>query len=278
MAITHFMTVRRPADMDSALDGSLMIGVPAGNFSSPGGGLSYYLVMLKPAGEALGGALQLPFQGLQLGQQLGQGEAFWLLDALQTVMHLITACAHSQSSQARPQSDLSSFQVRCSFGSHDVLRAGSYGRVYRGTYKGQRVAVKVSSPACTFDLRGSLAILPARLLEAQSMMRLAPPVQVIEDASRVRKLGDGRPVEEGISHPNLVKAYAHNSVPAQPQGRASLDAGSAPRGSHGSSQGVAPGRWPRSCDGGAEGKRAAPELEMWLVLEYCDKGCLQVCQ
>ena len=52
-----------------------MIGVPAGNFSLPGSGLAYYLVMLKPAGEGLGGALQVPFEGLRLGQQLGQGPA-----------------------------------------------------------------------------------------------------------------------------------------------------------------------------------------------------------
>ena len=67
------MRVRRPANKDCALDGSLMIGVPAGAFSLPGQSLPYYLVMLKPGGTPLGSSRLLPFEGLRLGQQLGRG-------------------------------------------------------------------------------------------------------------------------------------------------------------------------------------------------------------
>ena len=63
----------RPADKDCALDGSLMIGVPAGAFSLPERRLSYYLVTLRPGTARLSAARQLPFEGLQLGQQLGRG-------------------------------------------------------------------------------------------------------------------------------------------------------------------------------------------------------------
>lgn len=38
----------RPADKDGALEGSLMIGVPAGAATLPEKSLSYYIVMLKP--------------------------------------------------------------------------------------------------------------------------------------------------------------------------------------------------------------------------------------
>ena len=65
----------RPANKDCALDGSLMIGVPAGVFSLPGKSLSYYLVMLKPKGTPLTSSRLLPFEGLRLGQQLGRGES-----------------------------------------------------------------------------------------------------------------------------------------------------------------------------------------------------------
>ena len=101
-------------------------------------------------------------------------------------------------------------------------------------------------------------------------------VQVVEDASRVRTLRDGRPVEQGVAHTGLVRAYAHKAVAAQAQGRASFDAGTCSHAGGGSGRDAAPCR--SKSYGGAEGRRgAAPQLEMWLVLEYCDKGCLQVC-
>lgn len=93
----------------------------------------------------------------------------------------------------------------------------------------------------------------------------------------MRKLKDGRPVEaaltEGLSHPGVVKLLEHKTVPTQHQRRASLDGGSrleARGGDH-----AAGPRRRRSCDG-TVGKRAAPESELWLILEYCDKGTVQV--
>ena len=63
----------RPATGDSPLDSSLMIGVPAGSFSCPGQGLSYYFVALKSGNAPVANQRPLPFEGLKMGQQLGRG-------------------------------------------------------------------------------------------------------------------------------------------------------------------------------------------------------------
>ena len=56
-------------------------------------------------------------------------------------------------------------------------------------------------------------------------------MQVVEDVRDVRVMLDGRPVEsaltEGLSHPGIVKLYAHKTVPSVMQRSTSLD--SAPR-------------------------------------------------
>lgn len=97
------------------------------------------------------------------------------------------------------------------------LPAGSFGRVYRGTWQGKRVAVKV-----------------------------------VDDASKVQ-MRDGKPMEaaltEGLTHPAICRLYASN---LRSHSRTSADA------------------WGRE-----HGPGRAPD-EFWLLLEYCDKGSVQV--
>ncbi len=101
-------------------------------------------------------------------------------------------------------------------------------------------------------------------------------LQVVEDVRDVRMTEEGRPLEstltEGLSHPGLCKLLAHKTAPTQQHRRASYDnLGSAAAGSS------APDADPRRCrsqDGGPD-KRAPADHELWLILEYCDKGCVQ---
>ncbi|KAK9916182.1 hypothetical protein WJX75_009766 [Coccomyxa subellipsoidea] len=96
------------------------------------------------------------------------------------------------------------------------LGKGSYGKVYRGTWQGKRVAVKV-----------------------------------VDDAEKVQ-MQDGKPMEaaltEGLTHPAICRLYAHA---LRSHSRTSSDA------------------WARENNGGRE-----PD-EIWLLLEYCDKGSVQ---
>ena len=50
-----------------------MIGVPAGSFSCPASGMSYYFVAMKSGNTPVANQRPLPFEGLKMGQQLGRG-------------------------------------------------------------------------------------------------------------------------------------------------------------------------------------------------------------
>ncbi|BDA44489.1 probable mitogen-activated protein kinase kinase kinase 11 at C-terminar half [Coccomyxa sp. Obi] len=96
------------------------------------------------------------------------------------------------------------------------LGKGSYGRVYRGTWQGKRVAVKV-----------------------------------VDDASNVQ-MREGMPMEaaltEGLTHTSICRLYAHA---LRSHSRTSSD------------------EWQRDNKGGADSD------ELWLLMEYCDKGSVQ---
>lgn len=138
-------------------------------------------------------------------------------------------------------------------------------------------------------------------------------VQIMEDLSRVA-MRDGLPLEatitEGLSHPNVVNTLAHVVVPPATRGplhdsahsnksssrtSRSGSTGGVPSGSSGAeactastgsstSSGVAAGSSLSGAPVGGKGsrakapaqKKAGAEGTAWLLLEFCDKGCLQV--
>ena len=138
-------------------------------------------------------------------------------------------------------------------------------------------------------------------------------VQIMEDLSRVA-MRDGLPLEatitEGLRHPNVVNTLAHAVVPRAPRGNAHDSAHSNGRSGASGCSGSAPGgsssgaeacggssgssvaeadssslSEARGGSGGAQGspdtrkapaRKAALEGTAWLLLEFCDKGCLQV--
>ncbi|CAL8470312.1 g9854 [Coccomyxa elongata] len=120
-----------------------------------------------------------------------------------------------------------------------LLGRGGYGSVYRGSYMDQRCAVKV-----------------------------------IEDLDAIA-MRDGKPLEavitEGICHPNIVNTIAHTM-----QHTAEL-----PRRLHDSAQSSLAGTSDGPCKSGsaASHDKAGQGLHSkgvaWLLLEYCDMGCLQ---
>ena len=145
-----------------------MIGVPSGSFSSPPGqSLSYYFVALKSGNTPVANQRPLPFEGLKMGQQLGRGaracppQQCCLHPALKGLSHIAHPKHECQSLAVVPSSVMFSGNIPISFAAawltdagssacNDMRTccdaacyAGSYGRVYRGTYQGQRVAVKV---------------------------------------------------------------------------------------------------------------------------------------
>ncbi len=124
-------------------------------------------------------------------------------------------------------------------------------------------------------------------------------LQVIEDLN-VMATRDGKPLEavitEGMQHPHIVNTIAHTVV-ACPSGRAGSTHDSAGSSLYGTSDGASrtqsvskelqpqpqpPASITRS---GATGgtttscsSRESKHMEQvaWLLLEFCDKGCLQV--
>ncbi len=97
-------------------------------------------------------------------------------------------------------------------------------------------------------------------------------MQVIEDLNAITMI-DGKPLEavitEGMRHPNIVNTLAHTvqHAPArpQPQPRTHDSAHSTLHSSPGTST------TPRKAPKGLQSEGVA-----WLLLEYCDMGCLQV--
>jgi hypothetical protein len=87
---------------------------------------------------------------------------------------------------------------------------------------------------------------------------------------------DGRPVEsaltEGLSHPGMCKLYAHKTVPTQLPRRNSMDGAQGRWGGNAAPQREVGG--PRRCNSCA-GPKSPPESELWLILEFCDKGSMQ---
>ncbi|KAK9915620.1 hypothetical protein WJX75_001643 [Coccomyxa subellipsoidea] len=116
-----------------------------------------------------------------------------------------------------------------------LLGKGGYGSVYRGSYKEQRCAVKV-----------------------------------IENLDAIA-MRDGKPLEavitEGMHHPNIVNTIAHTvqqTLPQQSQQHMHDSAHSTRHSPHDNAG--TPLKTAKSLQ---------PEGVAWLVLEYCDMGCLQ---
>jgi len=112
---------------------------------------------------------------------------------------------------------------------------------------------------------------------------------VIDDGATVRTRG-GQPLEavitEGLAHAGVVGTLAHCVLP--PRGR--LHDSAASSGPAGSPRGAKPKRAPALAAAAEEGGAAAAAAakapapagegrglagQAWLLLEYCDKGCLQ---
>ena len=104
-------------------------------------------------------------------------------------------------------------------------------------------------------------------------------LQVVEDVRDVRMMLDGRPVEsaltEGLSHPGVCKLLAHKTMPSELQRRNSVDGAAVGLGGDGAAQ-LQVGISRRCRSYGGPGAKAAAESELWLILEFCDKGSMQV--
>lgn len=131
------------------------------------------------------------------------------------------------------------------------IACGSYGRVYRGSYFGTKVAVKV--------------------LESEAVTRRDPATGASLEAVLSR----------GLCHPNIVQTLAWKEVRGQAR---------APRASNelvgeSMSPAVGPKQPPRAPAGAhlpfeehqheAQDQDQEQDAQTWMVLEFCDKGCLQ---